>query len=107
MAIPNIGDLDEFNRALADAGNKLVLVDFHAVWCGPCKMIAPAVKELANAHADKLVVLKVDVDEAADVAEKAEISAMPTFIFYKGGKPVATFKGANKEKLAEMTLANL
>nr|XP_002132022.1 thioredoxin-2 [Ciona intestinalis] len=107
MAIPDIRDLAEFNKALADAGNKLVLVDFHALWCGPCKMIAPTVKELANTHADKLVVLKVDVDEAADVAEQAEISAMPTFIFYKNGKQVATFKGANKEKLTEMTLENL
>lgn len=54
---------DDLKKQLAAAGNKLVLVDFYATWCGPCKMIAPVLEKLQQELSDKLVVLKVDVDE--------------------------------------------
>uniref|UniRef100_H2YAX3 Thioredoxin n=1 Tax=Ciona savignyi TaxID=51511 RepID=H2YAX3_CIOSA len=107
MVIKDIDSLDDFNKCLSEACDKLVLVDFHAEWCGPCKMIAPEIKKLHDENPDKLVVIKVDVDEASDISEKYEIQAMPTFIFFKNGKEVEQFKGANKEKLRELTVKHL
>uniref|UniRef100_A0A7N5K1T6 Thioredoxin domain-containing protein n=1 Tax=Ailuropoda melanoleuca TaxID=9646 RepID=A0A7N5K1T6_AILME len=65
--VQHIHSLDEFNKALADAGCKLVVIDFTATWCGPCKMIAPFFEQLSLDHPDA-VFLKVDVDDAQDVA---------------------------------------
>ncbi|CAG0884732.1 unnamed protein product [Cyprideis torosa] len=89
---------DEFNNALKQAGDKLVVVDFHATWCGPCKMIAPKLVDMSKELPD-VVFLKVDVDELEDVAAKYQVSCMPTFIFFKNGNKVHEFSGANAEKL--------
>ena len=62
------------------------MIDFHAQWCGPCKMIAPQVEAMDKEMAD-VCFLKVDVDEAEDVAAEYSITAMPTFIFLKNGQP--------------------
>ena len=75
----------EFDAILADAGDKLVVVDFTATWCGPCQMIAPAYAKMAEEFSD-CVFIKVDVDECADIAAGAEVRAMPTFHFMKDGK---------------------
>merc|ERR1711994_1026486 len=80
-----IGSMDELNKELADAGRKLVVIDFYATWCGPCKMIAPKLEEMSKTKTN-VVFLKVDVDEAEDVAMEYNISAMPTFLFMKNGK---------------------
>ncbi|MDD3822768.1 MAG: thioredoxin [Sphaerochaetaceae bacterium] len=71
-----------------------VLVDFWAVWCGPCKMVAPAVAKLADNHAGKLKVGKVNVDEQPDLAEKYHISSIPTLAIFKDGKVVNQRIGA-------------
>ncbi|KAL0970173.1 hypothetical protein UPYG_G00238350 [Umbra pygmaea] len=95
-----IEDLDGFHKALKDAGDKLVVVDFTATWCGPCKNIAPFFKELSEKPENTNVVfLKVDVDDAADVAQKCGVKCMPTFMFYKKGEKVHDFSGANKDTL--------
>lgn len=86
--------MDELKAALANAGNKLVVIDFHAVWCGPCKRIAPAIEAMSKRNAD-VVFLKVDVDENSEASEKYGIEAMPTFKFVKNGKVVATITGAD------------
>uniref|UniRef100_A0A8C6U9P3 Thioredoxin domain-containing protein n=1 Tax=Neogobius melanostomus TaxID=47308 RepID=A0A8C6U9P3_9GOBI len=91
-------------KELKAAGSKLVVVDFTASWCGPCKMIAP-VFEVRNENKD-VVFLKVDVDEASDVSEKCGISSMPTFQFYKNGEKLEQFSGASEEKL-RATVAKL
>uniref|UniRef100_A0A7N8YI91 Thioredoxin n=1 Tax=Mastacembelus armatus TaxID=205130 RepID=A0A7N8YI91_9TELE len=79
--------LDEFRALLKEAGDKLVVVDFSATWCGPCKKIAPEYEDLSKKPENKNVVfLKVDVDEAEDVSTDCGISCMPTFHFYKNGK---------------------
>nr|CAD7428044.1 unnamed protein product [Timema monikensis] len=72
----------DFDAKLAEAGDNLVVVDFFAVWCGPCKMIAPKLEEMAAEYPD-IVVLKVDVDECEDLVAIYEISSMPTFVFIK------------------------
>ncbi|XP_030018073.1 thioredoxin b isoform X2 [Sphaeramia orbicularis] len=87
MPVTYIECLDDFKGALQGAGDKLVVVDFTATWCGPCKTIAPFFEELSNTHAN-VVFLKVDVDEAADVSQECGISCMPTFHFYKKGEKV-------------------
>jgi len=98
MAI-HIKDKADFDSQLTLAGDKVVIVDFFATWCGPCKMIAPKLEELAVEQSASLVVLKVDVDECQELAEEYSISSMPTFIFIKNGKKVDEFSGANLEKL--------
>lgn len=104
--VREVEDLDSFHAILAEAGDKLVVVDFTATWCGPCKQIAPRFKELAEKAENKNVVfLKVDVDEAADVAAECKINCMPTFQFWKNGKMVEEFSGANYDKLVEKVAA--
>jgi len=90
----------DFDQQLENAGSKLVVVDFFATWCGPCKMIAPKLEELSKELAEKIVVVKVDVDECEDIAMEYNISSMPTFIFIKNKEKVDEFVGANAEKLA-------
>ena len=65
-----------------------MVIDFYATWCGPCKMIAPQIEEMSNTM-DNIVFLKVDVDEAEDVAQEYNITAMPTFLFIKNGSKVS------------------
>ncbi|KYN44617.1 Thioredoxin-2, partial [Trachymyrmex septentrionalis] len=78
---------DDLETKLKDAGNNLVVIDFFAVWCGPCKMIGPLIEELSKEMLD-VVFLKIDVDECEDIAAKYEITSMPTFVFIKEGKVV-------------------
>lgn len=81
-----------------------VMVDFWAEWCGPCKMIAPAVHDLAEEYTGKMNVAKVDVDNAPNIAMKYGIRSIPALIFFKDGQPVdqvvgALPKGALKKKI--------
>lgn len=81
------------------AGDKLVVVDFHATWCGPCKMISPVLEELSLSDANRLVIVKVDVDDCEEVAQTYKISSMPTFVFVKNGQEVFRMSGANETNL--------
>ncbi|XP_050450049.1 thioredoxin-2-like isoform X1 [Cataglyphis hispanica] len=89
---------DDLKSKLKEAGTSLVVIDFFAVWCGPCKMIGPLIEELSKEMQD-VIFLKVDVDECEDIAAEYEITSMPTFIFIKEGKVLETFSGANYDKL--------
>lgn len=70
-----------------------VLVDFWAAWCGPCRMIAPFVQELADELDGKLAVCKVDVDSSHGLAERFGIQSIPTLMIFKAGQPVKTLVG--------------
>jgi thioredoxin 1 len=72
----------------------LVMVDFWAVWCGPCRIIAPTVEDLAKEYAGKLKVGKLNTDENPDVASKYKIMGIPTIIFFKNGEKVDQIVGA-------------
>src|SRR5262245_7774725 len=71
-----------------------VLVDFWATWCGPCRVIAPVVEELAKQYEGKLKVAKVDVDNNTRIATKYDIRSIPSLYIFKGGKVVQTIIGA-------------
>lgn len=95
----HVKDMNEFTTKLSEATG-LVVVDFFATWCGPCKLIAPKIEELAVEFPD-VVFLKVDVDECEDISAEYDISAMPTFVFIKAQKKVDAFSGANADKVKE------
>ena len=71
-----------------------VLVDFFATWCGPCKMIAPAVEQLATEYEGKAAVYKVDVDEAQDIGMEYKIMSIPTLVVFKDGQEAERVRGA-------------
>lgn len=75
-----------------------VLVDFYADWCGPCKMMAPIVKALAEKYEGKIKVGKLNVDENGALAQKFRVMSIPTFILFKSGQAVATFVGGMSQK---------
>ena len=79
-----------------------VLVDFWAAWCGPCRMIAPILEEIAEEKAKSLKVAKINVDENMRVAMQLGISSIPTLILYKNGQPVERIIGAQpKQRLLQ------
>ena len=74
--------------------SKPVIVDYWAEWCGPCRMIAPVLEEIASEHADKIDVVKLNVDENPGVAQKYQILAIPTLNVFQNGEVVKQIKGA-------------
>lgn len=97
---------DSFDTVIKE--NKVVLADFWATWCGPCKMIAPIVEQLAQEFDGKVVVVKVDVDEESELAERFGVQSIPTLILFKNGEPVLTEVGARPfAHYQEMLTANL
>ncbi len=79
-------------EVLNDAG--LVMIDFWAVWCGPCRMIAPTVEELAKEYAGKVKVVKLNTDENPEIASRYKIMGIPTLMFFKSGQKVDQIVGA-------------
>jgi thioredoxin len=90
----------DFDKALAEAGDKLVVVDFTATWCGPCQRIAPLFAKLAE-ELPEVVFVKVDVDDNDETAQACGISAMPTFQFFKGASKVHEFSGASEDLIRQ------
>ncbi|MGF1742594.1 thioredoxin TrxA [Vibrio profundum] len=85
-----------------------VLVDFWAEWCGPCKMIAPILDEIANEYAGKLTIGKLNIDQNADTPPKYGIRGIPTLLLFKDGELAASKVGAlSKTQLKEFLDANL
>lgn len=80
-----------------------VLIDFWATWCGPCRMMAPVVEEIANEVGEKAKVCKVNIDENKDIAEKYDVMSIPTFLIIKNGKVAATTVGVQpKENIIKL-----
>jgi thioredoxin 1 len=70
------------------AGDKPVMIDFWATWCGPCRILSPTVDEIAEEYADRITVAKCNVDDAEDIAMQFRIMSIPTLIFLKNGEVV-------------------
>lgn len=99
---------DESFAADVLGSEKVVLVDFWATWCGPCKTIAPSLEDLSEEFGETLVIAKMDVDQSPHTASEYGIRGVPTLILFKGGVPVATKVGpAPKSQLKEFIRAAL
>lgn len=81
---------DTFDKGIAEG---VVLVDFYADWCGPCRMLAPVVEELAQEMAGKVTIAKVDTDQSVNVAARYEVTSIPTLILFKNGQIVKRVVG--------------
>ena len=102
--IKHLNSLSAFYEVLAQSAPRLLVVDFHAEWCGPCKRIAPVFAELARKHQKVAQFAKADVDEAQDLAQSAGVRAMPTFHIYKAGERVFELTGGDMGKLEAQVL---
>ncbi|MDF1861392.1 MAG: thioredoxin [Verrucomicrobiales bacterium] len=89
-----------FDQTLADA-TVPVLVDFHAQWCGPCKMLGPVIDQIAADKDGQAIVAKVDIDEARDIAERFQITSVPSLIVFQSGEPVAATRGVQSKAAIE------
>lgn len=89
--IVHVNDMKEFDELIA---KKRVLVDFFATWCGPCKMLSPILEEIdQRGEAGDLLIVKVDVDEATEIAARFHIQSIPTLMLFNEGKVVNTALG--------------
>ena len=89
------GNESEFETLI---GNGVVLVDFFATWCGPCKMLGPVLEEMSEER-DSLKIVKIDIDENMDLARKYGIMSVPTLILFKDGKQISTKNGFMPKEL--------
>ncbi len=83
---------NNFNEEITNT-DKLVLIDFFATWCGPCKMLSPIISEIANEYSNNIKVCKVNVDENQDLALKYNVMSIPTLIFFKNGEIIKSSVG--------------
>lgn len=101
--VATISSANEFQDALKHDG--LVVVDFFATWCGPCKMIAPLLDKF-SAEYTAAKFIKVDVDQFGEIAQEYEVSSMPTVLFFKEGKVIHKVIGANPAALKQALATN-
>lgn len=98
---------DNFTEKVLEAKGT-VLVDFFATWCGPCKMLAPVVEQLAEEYQGRVAVYKLDVDEAQEPAMQYQVMSIPTLVFFQNGKETERIVGmASRSELLEALERNL
>jgi len=102
--LPKIKDEAAFESEVLGADGP-VLVDFSAVWCGPCKMLDPVVQELAGEWGDAVKVVKLDIDHNPDVAVRYSVMGVPTLMMFVNGEPVERMSGYQPKKRVEQKFA--
>ena len=99
--LPQVTD-NNFQAEVIESGEP-VLVDFWAPWCGPCRVVAPVLEEIASERPD-LTIVKLNIDENQQTAARFQVLSIPTMILFKGGEPVKTVVGAYPKKKLEQEL---
>jgi thioredoxin 1 len=94
---------ENFDKEIA-SGEKPVLVDFFAEWCGPCGALSPILEKIAADYADKIVLAKVNVDSAPVSSQKYQVSSIPAVFLFKAGKSISGFVGAQPEEFIKKWL---
>lgn len=94
MSIPHIENLAEYEKLSNDTGNSVLVLDFYADWCGPCKRLAPELEKLAQEHSS-MRFLKVNVDQNEELTRQFKIEGMPTIVLIRSGKELQRVVGAN------------
>lgn len=97
---------DSFDNTVLGS-DKVVMVDFWATWCGPCRMMAPTIEEIAQEYKGKIVVGKLDVDQNGQTAQKYQIMSIPTIMFFKNGKVVDQVIGAAPKQMLTQKIDRL
>lgn len=96
---------DTFDQTVSNS-QLPILVDFWAPWCGPCRFVAPLLKEIAEEKAESLTIGKLNVDDNPQAAQRYRIEGIPTLILFKGGRPVERIVGALPKAMLEKALAS-
>ena len=94
--------MEEYNRKVSEAGDTLLVVDFWAPWCGPCKRISPVLDGFKEKYGIKVLKVNTTEEDGNEVSNNFNITSLPTFYFYKNKEKVAVLKGAGKKKLEDL-----
>lgn len=100
--IKAVNSRDEFFEILNSIKDKYVIVEFFAVWCGPCKMLALKFQDVAEKYQDKVEILKVDVDDLEDLAVEYKVKNMPSFMIMRNGEKLEQYFGSKPEQFQGM-----
>jgi len=95
----------DFQKMIGD--NKHVLIDFYADWCGPCKQMEPAIANITRQYEGKVVVYRINVDEAGDLCDEMGIEAIPYLVFYKDGKIRNELQGYQREEIVRQNIETI
>lgn len=105
--IIKIHSAEEFDNLLKKFPNKVIIIDFWAVWCGPCMMFAPIFEKLQQVHGEEFIFVKLNVDENHSIAQRYRITGIPTTLFVKGDKVVHKIVGVVNAEYMERVLEKL
>ncbi|XP_037809471.1 thioredoxin-2-like [Lucilia sericata] len=94
-----LANKNDFYKILKETNNRLLVIEFFAHWCGPCKILASKLEQVAEAYKGKILIVKVDVDEFEDLAMEYDVSAMPTFMLMKNQQKLEQFSSSNAQTL--------
>ncbi|KJV65640.1 MULTISPECIES: thioredoxin [Ehrlichia] len=97
--VEQIGDSEFENKVISSNEDILILVDFWAPWCGPCKTLEPQLEKLAQQYVDKVKIYKLNIEDNQDVAIRYGVSAVPTILMFKNGKKLSQVIGADVAKI--------
>jgi len=98
MPVEELKSDHDFIRRIKHSGDTLLVFDFYADWCGPCRKIAPFLYELSK-HEKGVIFIKVNIEKFDDLADREGVTSLPTFIFYKNGRKINEIVGASRDKL--------